>query len=159
MVNGRKKGNRAENKVITFFRNWWGGDWERRSMGYAGSDLIVPDNFPFSVEVKDDEQLQVRHFFHPTKFFLNCWKQAKGQAEDQAKYPLLVANVENKWYCISQLQMLMSDSGSVLTRQLNGDTVAIQTIDDFMLSFEDANPGYFQKSPRLVVKKRSRKTA
>ena len=159
MVNSRLKGNRGERKVIEFFRNWWGGNWERRSMGYEGSDLIVPDNFPFAVEVKDNEQLLARHFFHPTKLFKDMWQQAKIQAFDQGKAPLLVVNVEKKWYIIAPLSMSMSDSGSVLTRRLNGDSVEIMTVDDFMLAFEDANPGLFKAKPKLVETKRAKKTA
>lgn len=158
MVNSRQKGNRGERKVMQFFRNWWGGDWERRSMGYEGSDLITPDNFPFAVEVKDCEQLVTRHFFYPTKFLLACWQQAKVQAFDQGKAPLLVANVESKWYCVQPLSMSMSSVGSVLTRKLGDDQVEIMSIDDWMLNFEDANPSYFRK-PQLTVKTRSKKTA
>lgn len=128
-------------------------------MGYEGDDIITPDNFPFAIEVKDDEKLVTRHFFHPTKFFLDCWRQAKVQAFDKGKAPLLVANVESKWYCIAPLSMSMSESGSVLTRKLDGDSVEILSIDDFMLTFEDANPRLFKKHPHLTVKTRTKKTA
>lgn len=160
MVDSRDKGRRAECKVINFFEMWWGGHWERRSCGYEGSDIITPDNFPFAVEVKHDEKLLARHFFYPTKFFTDCWKQAKKQAYDkgEGKSPLLVANVESKWYCVQPLSMSMSSVGSVLTRTLDGDQVEIMSIDDWMLNFEDANPSYFKK-PQLTVKTRSKKTA
>lgn len=159
MVNSKLKGNKGEVQVLNLFRNWWGGHWERHSMGYAGSDLITPENFPFAIEVKFDDKIQARHFFHPTKFLIKCWQQAKSQAADKGKSPLLVAKAEGTWYCIGPLSMSMSDNGEVLTRKLDGDSVEIQTIDSFMLTFEDANPRYFKPQPKLVVKTKSKKTA
>ncbi|HEY9684731.1 MAG TPA: hypothetical protein V6C86_24350 [Oculatellaceae cyanobacterium] len=103
MVNGRRKGNRAEADVVQIFKAWWGGSpWERRSMGYAGSDLIVPSDFPFSLEVKHVDTLKARHIFKPTKQLIEYWNQARDQAIKENRKPLLVAKIEGMWMAFSR---------------------------------------------------------
>lgn len=146
MRTAHTKEQRIQKQFFNTLHMWWGDDLT---------------NFPFEPLVKFDPTISVRHFFRlrSTKLLLKLWTKAKESARDEGKSPLLVTKVEGAWFCISPLSMSMSDCGSVLTRRLGGDSVEIQSIDDFMLSFEDANPSLFKTKPKLVVKTRAKKTA
>lgn len=143
-MTARQRDQLGQKQFFDLLHMWWGDDTE---------------HFPFEPFVKFTDAIVSRHFFRPTKYLLDCWQQAKVIAVDEGKSPLLACKVEGSWYCIAPLSMSMSDTGSVLTRRLGGDCVEIMSIDDWMLSFEDANPSLFKKQPKLTVKTRTKKTA
>lgn len=144
MVNSRRKGNDGERQILKLFRAWWGGEWTRRSMGYQGSDLMVPLDFPFALEIKFNDDLRVRHLFKPTNFLLNCWGQALEQAEKEARKPMLAAKIEGNWYIFQTLTPITHRPSLEIT--LDGQVVYVSLIDEFMLSFEDKKAAAKRKS-------------
>lgn len=67
-------------------------------MGIGGSDIVAPDKFPFSVEVKHHKTVKAIHLLLGKNKMLNdWWKQAEQQAKDVGRQPLLVVKCEGKW--------------------------------------------------------------
>jgi Holliday junction resolvase len=99
MINSRAKGNRAERDVIKILNKHFPGPFERRTMGLAGADIVAPDDFPWAIEVKNDFNLKLKHFWKPTERLHDFWDQAQRQATIVKKRPLLVAKIEGMWFC------------------------------------------------------------
>jgi hypothetical protein len=99
VVNSRAKGNQGEREVCKILSRYFGGKFERRSMGYEGNDIITPDGFPYGIEVKFDKSVRLKHFWKPTQKLKDFWKQTLAQCKNSGKHPLLCAKVEGMWFC------------------------------------------------------------
>lgn len=139
-INSRRKGNRAMNAIAKSFQRWWGGEWQRRGGGFAGDDIIPPDGFPYSLEVKDVAQIKVRHFVQPTSLLLEYWKQAKTQAVRIGKITLLVIKTEGLWFVarITNGQNVKSRTG--LWSVWGDDPVLILPLDEFFEHAKKKDP-------------------
>jgi Holliday junction resolvase len=96
-INSRRKGNNAEREVCKILSKHFGGKFERRSMGIAGSDIVAPDDFPYAVEVKHHKTVRAIHLFKGHNQLRKWWKQTEAQAS--GKRPLLIVKVEGSWFC------------------------------------------------------------
>lgn len=148
MTNSRRKGNRAENEIVNAFKKWWGGSWQRRSMGMIGDDIISPPSFPLSLEVKNVATVKTRHLLTPTAQVLGFWQQCKDQAAKAYKYPLLCIKVESSWYTV--IKLTAGRLRVVLPRQSNtasiqatwaDDTVLILPLEGFFSFYDSTDTG------------------
>lgn len=103
MVDGRKKGARAERSLAKVFHGWWGSSFARTpgSGGFrtkkfrddwnAAADLVTPDpTFPFSVEAKHREGWLFDQILTAPKCEIwDWWAQCVREAPS-GKLPLLV---------------------------------------------------------------------
>jgi hypothetical protein len=80
---------------------YFDGDFERRSMGYEGSDVLCSEGFRWAPEVKDDKSVKLKHLWKPTKKLLSYWEQAVFQAKILNKVPLLCIKLEGLWFAFS----------------------------------------------------------
>ncbi len=87
-INSRQKGNRFEREIAKVLSNWAGETFQRRSMGYVGSDLITPNDFPFAVEVKNNKA-DILDIFRYKSELNGWWAQALAQSVSEGKEPLL----------------------------------------------------------------------
>ena len=101
MVNSRAKGNTAERYVVNVLSKYFDGDFERRSMGYEGSDIICPENFLWAPEVKNKKTIKLKHLWKPTKELISFWEQAVFQAKILNKLALLCIKIEGLWFAFS----------------------------------------------------------
>ena len=136
MVNSRAKGNDGERAVCKILSQWWGGHWERRSMGVPGPDLVTPDDFPWAVEVKNHKTIHPGHFWYPTKMLQDWWWQASRQATQCDRLPLLVVKALGDWYVVYKPYVTHKLAYSVsklyqLPRPLYNDDVLITTLTEF----------------------------
>lgn len=100
----KEKGKKGEREVVAILKQYFPGLFKRNTIGTANSDLIVPENFPYSVEVKNSKALRFQHLLFPTKELLEWWQQAEKQAKDEGKLPLLVVKVERVgWWCTTSM--------------------------------------------------------
>lgn len=100
----RNKGAQGERDVLKLFKEWWGGQpWRRSGVGFEGKDLICPEDFPFSIEVKNHKNARCKWFWTPTEQLLSWWGQAVEQAIADERKPLLVLKVESMWFAMSEL--------------------------------------------------------
>jgi hypothetical protein len=99
-VNSRRKGNQAERDVIKILKKYFGGHWERKSMGIPGPDILAPEDFPFVIEVKNDKTVKAIHLLAKpdNQKLMRYWTQAVGQAQNTGKTALLVIKVEGHWF-------------------------------------------------------------
>ena len=93
----RDKGNRLERDVAKQLSEWWGeeksfrrtplsGGWDKRACG----DLIVPERFPFTPELKNCEGWELHQLLTSDKSMLDRhWAQAVGEV-GAGKKPLLI---------------------------------------------------------------------
>lgn len=99
----KEKGKKGEREVVAILKQHFPGLFKRNTIGTANSDLIVPENFPYSVEVKNSKALRFQHLLFPTKELLEWWQQTEKQAKDEGKLPLLVVKVERVgWWCVDR---------------------------------------------------------
>lgn len=139
-INSRAKGNRAMNYVAKAFQSWWGGVWQRRGGGFTGDDLIPPDGFPYSIEVKDVSTVKAVHFLQPTKELSNYWAQAKDQAHRIGKIALLVIKAERSWFVARAFKDTpISKSQSGLWANWGEDPVLILPIDEFFKHYDSSS--------------------
>lgn len=139
-INSRAKGNRAMTYVVKSFQSWWGGVWQRRGGGFSGDDLIPPDGFPFSVEVKDVATVKVRHFLEPTRELLGYWRQAMDQSIAVGKQPLLVLKAERSWFVVRHLSPLPKQASAGFWATWNGYPVLILPLEKFFECHERTDP-------------------
>lgn len=101
-MNSTRKGKRGELEAMNILRQWWGGDdWRRSGFGHDGADLLPPENFPFSVEVKHHKNARVAWLFRPTAQLKKWLKQARAQAIEAQRDWLLCVKAEGTWYGIT----------------------------------------------------------
>lgn len=135
MVNSKAKGGAAERDVMARLKDWYPGDWRRKPFCQKGSDLITPDNFPWSVEVKHDKQLKLSHLWKPTKFLQACWEQTIEQAFDDNKKPLLIMKIEGAWFAATVLDGKYNTAYNLVN--FDGKPVIIRTLQDFIWVYSD----------------------
>ena len=102
MINSRRKGNSAERAVCKILSHYFGGKFERRSMGIPGSDIVCPDNFPYAVEVKHDKRVKGIHLFKGHHSLRGFWKQAIKQGLAVSKDALLIVKVEGLFFVTAE---------------------------------------------------------
>jgi hypothetical protein len=94
----KNKGSSFERLIATAFSEWWGeeksfrrtpmsGGWDRNR---ACGDLITPEGFPFTVEMKNFEAWDILHLITSEKSVLGQhWKQTLNETAP-GKLPLLI---------------------------------------------------------------------
>jgi Holliday junction resolvase len=128
----RNKGARAEREVLQHFKTHFGGTpWRRSGVGFEGKDLLTPDDFRFSTEIKDHKDARVRWFFHPTEKLLSWWQQALDQAASDNRLPLLVMKAESAWYAMWSDSSLRARAGVLPAVLKPGTTVKLATLPTF----------------------------
>lgn len=135
MVNSRRKGKDGELEIIKLLKPWWGGVWTRKKCGYAGDDLKAPEDFPCSVEVKNQNAVPVQTFFHPTQTLLAWWNQAKEQAGE--KYPMLCLKSSRNWYCAFHMRQYLAHGWTLpptymVAQWTPDDLVVVMQLTHFM---------------------------
>lgn len=100
MVNGFRKGKKSELDAVHMLIHHFGEGFKRKKLGEAGSDIQCRPDFAWAVEVKDRNTVKLKHLFKPNTFLLDFWKQAKNQAVDEGKKPLLIIKIEGIWFAI-----------------------------------------------------------
>ena len=102
-INSRDKGARGEGQVCALLKDWWKSDFARTpsSGGFktkkfredwnAEGDIVTPDEtFPFSVEVKWQEEWSLDQILtSPKTKFWDWWEQSKRETAE-GKLTLLV---------------------------------------------------------------------
>lgn len=68
-------------------------------MGLPGPDVVAPDDFSWAIEIKDAKTIRLKHIWKPNKKLQDFWSQAKLQAQQAKKTPLLVVKIEGIWFC------------------------------------------------------------
>jgi hypothetical protein len=110
---GRAKGYGFENQIAKLFSTWWGieksfvrspgsGAWGKLSK-FVGNcpagDLVTPDEFPFTIECKKCEDIQLHHILINSEgCSIACWLK-KLEEEDckiSGKRPMLIFS-KNNW--------------------------------------------------------------
>jgi len=152
-INSRDKGARGEGQVCTLLKTWWGSDFARTpsSGGFktkkfredwnAEGDIVTPDEtFPFSVEVKWQEEWSLDQLLTAPKTKIwDWWEQAKRETASD-KLPLLVFKKNrNPWFVMmtengiataAQTDFMKSSMIRVTDRQ--GQTAYIRLFDDLL---------------------------
>lgn len=93
-----QRGYQGEKQVMDLFKQHFPGDWRRRGRGTTGSDLLAPTDFLYSVEVKFQKHIKLRHLVYGHTDLRKWWQQAIRQATTEGKQPLLVLKVEGQWW-------------------------------------------------------------
>lgn len=115
---GRAKGHGFENQVAKLFSSWWGieksfvrspgsGAWGKLSK-FAGAcpagDLVTPDEFPWTIECKKCEDIEIHHLLINTDgCSIAVWlkKLVEEDCVISKKKPMLIFSKNNwKSYCI-----------------------------------------------------------
>lgn len=135
MVNSKAKGGQAEREVMALLKEWHPGEWRRKPFCQKGSDLITPETFPWSVEVKNDKQLHLGHLWKPTRFLQACWEQTIEQAFDDNKKPLLIMKIEGSWFAATVLDGKYNTAYNLVN--FDGKPVIIRTLQDFIWVYSD----------------------
>lgn len=104
-------------------------------MGIAGCDVVAPPDFPFSIEVKDDKTVRAIHFFRPTALVTQYWKQAKDQATEAAKQPLLCAKVDGQWFAAMKREFVLTPTSGAWS-VWDGDRILILPLMEFFGSYD-----------------------
>lgn len=100
VVNGFRKGKVGELEAVHMLTEHFGNGFKRKKLGEAGSDIQCRPDFAWAVEVKDRNTVKLKHLFKPNSFLLGFWKQAKNQAVNEGKKPLLIIKIEGIWFAI-----------------------------------------------------------
>lgn len=105
MVNGRKKGQGAERKLVKLFEAWWGtrffrtpGSGAFATRGFmdmdlsnmAGDIVTVDKSFPFCVESKKVEGWTLEQMLTSDKTKMHDWWEQTTRETPTGKIPLLV---------------------------------------------------------------------
>jgi len=105
MVNGRKKGQGAERKLVKLFEKWWGtrffrtpGSGAFATRGFmdmdlsnmAGDIVTVDKTFPFCVESKKVEGWTLEQMLTSDKTRMHDWWEQTVRETPSGKIPLLV---------------------------------------------------------------------
>lgn len=129
MVNGRLKGNKAENDVCYRLTAWWGRlqlpvvrSWKVTELPFrrrfttgipvtgtwagAGDILTKPESdFPYCVEVKKKEGWQLDGMLSNPKWPVwDWWQQCRVQAGHAGKHPLLLFSRNNAPWLVMTLR-------------------------------------------------------
>jgi len=152
-INSRDKGARGEGQVCALLKTWWGSDFARTpsSGGFktkkfredwnAEGDIVTPDEtFPFSVEVKWQEEWTLNQLLTaPNNKIWDWWEQAKREtASDKLpllvfkknRHPWFVMMTENGIATAAQTDFMKSSMIRVTDRQ--GQAAYIRLFDDLL---------------------------
>lgn len=100
-INSRRKGRRKESDISNILELWWGngifrptpqsGAWDRGEFKLRG-DIVSSDNkFPFSVEVKNEEEWRFSTLLNGGKTGIkNYWIQSKDAAATEQLIPIII---------------------------------------------------------------------
>lgn len=103
-VNGKRKGSKNERGVSKLFETWTGFEFARtpgsgglhwKGRADTSGDIVCiskeeKDNFPFSIEAKSYKEINFEHLLYlDNPDILKFWEQAKADAEEHEKEPLL----------------------------------------------------------------------
>lgn len=143
----RDKGQRGERAVAKLLSAWWGADFTRTPMsgGFhtkkfrdewnASGDVVTPADFPFSVEVKWQEDWTLDQILTAPKCIIwEWWRQCASQCPE-GKTPLLVFKRNNwPWFC---MMYEMDWDGLIFSSDLAEDVFAPYIIMDGTADMKD----------------------
>jgi hypothetical protein len=152
-INSRDKGGRGENQVCALLKDWWKSDFARTpsSGGFktkkfredwnAEGDVVTPDEtFPFSVEVKWQEEWTLDHILtSPQSKFWEWWEQAKRETAEGRLTLLVFKRNRNPWFVMmrdrytatpAQVNFIKGSPIRVTDRQ--GESAYIRLFDDLL---------------------------
>jgi len=100
-IRSSNKGSRAERELAKRLEAWWGvgtfrrtpgsGSWDRGEFRMKGDVIAEDEEFPFSIECKNDESWRWSTFLNGKMSGISSfWKQTLEQAEITSDVPLLV---------------------------------------------------------------------
>lgn len=139
-VNSKAKGNRFERVVCKSFQNWSGYEFSRtpssgglrwKKADNISSDVICSDpkhskKFPFSIEVKNYQEIKFEHILLGLRSckIISFWEQATKDAKRCGKIPVLIMRYNSMpkgeaFFIIEgngALDLFMLDSCSELSR-------------------------------------------
>ncbi len=112
-INARSKGSRGERELADTFSTWWGVKFNRtpssgaystihaRGSGCAGDISCDDPQFPWCIECKRVESVDIAQLFNPKALMYEWWTQACKSAALEKKVPLLVFRKNGgKWYFV-----------------------------------------------------------
>lgn len=101
MAKSVDKGRRGELEACKLLAGWWGGVFKRRGLGHKDSDIITPDDFPWSIECKCNYRgFRFLHVWRDSKQFQKWWGQCVNDAERKRKEPMLLIKTEGEWFMV-----------------------------------------------------------
>lgn len=139
-VNSKAKGNRFERVVCKSFQNWSGYEFSRtpasgglrwKKADNISSDVVCSDpkhskKFPFSIEVKNYQEIKFEHILLGLRSckIISFWEQATKDAKRCGKIPILIMRYNSMpkgeaFFIIEgngALDLFMLDSCSELSR-------------------------------------------
>ena len=130
-VNGRNKGAGFERKIAKSLTEWSGKTFDRvfRSGGGAAKGDIAPayHSWPFVAELKNRESWGHHELFNNKGNIWKWWSKVCEEAEDAAKYPLLIIKrnrhqalvILNRADCLSLLSWCSGVGRSLKDRNLS----------------------------------------
>jgi hypothetical protein len=110
-LNSRAKGCRAEREAVNLLRKVFKDDaFRRRGCGFEDFDIIVPDWFPFVVEVKDRKDMTFKRLLTCMQPIGSFMDQAESQAVAVGRKPneaLVLFKVEGRWWAAARADSAM----------------------------------------------------
>ena len=162
-INSRDKGARGEGLVCALLKEWWKSDFARTpsSGGFktkkfredwnAEGDIVTPDEtFPFSVEVKWQEDWSLDHILtSPKSKFWDWWEQAKRETSTDKLTLLVFKKNRNPWFVMmaenqitTALQTDFMKSSIIRVTDRQGNAAYIRLFDDLL---EEKKEGWERK--------------
>lgn len=136
------KDNKPEDKVIEFTRVPLSGGWNNREQFGTFGDIICSDpQFPFCVEVKKQEKLELAHLLTSSKPALLEWWDQCVRETPKGKIPLLVFcknNLEELCVVESQHDWIAGIPGPYLGFYPNGTKTGVLSIFRFKEMLENS---------------------
>jgi len=124
----KNKGNRGETQVVKLLREYWGDNSFQRNLesGAAGTllerrgapkhvigalkgDIMTPENFPFCVEVKNYQSIDLFAIFRnpENNDVEQWWKQCCDDAEAAQKIPMMFMKYNfGSWYVVLDINKM-----------------------------------------------------
>lgn len=135
MVNGSKKGSKAALDVMKLFNTALGGGFSKTKHWQPGKDIDAPDYFDFAIECKHVKYILTKHLAFPNKYLKPYWAQARRQAKEEEKKPLLICKIEGVWWVICKIP----DSDlqyPLIEVEILGDQVAATLLDGWLKTYK-----------------------
>ena len=152
-INSRDKGNRGERQVKDLLQKWWKSDFAKtpssggfktkkfREEWNAEGDVVTPDpTFPFSVEVKWQEDWTLDQILtSPKTKVWDWWEQAKRETSEEKHTLLVFKKNRQPWFMMTretylnspyQIEFMEASSIRVIDRQ--GEFAYIRLFDDLL---------------------------
>jgi len=113
MTNSIKKGHGFERAVVNILKERFNkkfsrvpasgaiattqsNNLEENALKVLSGDIIVPKYFRFSIEVKSRKEFNFWNFFSENSEWMSWWQQAKREALESNRHPLLIVKYNNK---------------------------------------------------------------